>query len=57
MDPDPKRNKKSDKAKRNWDLNGKYNAKAIRKYETLITDQVRTPIPIPKPKPRTNKVN
>jgi hypothetical protein len=31
--PDRLRNKKSDKAKRNFDLNGKYSAKSIRLFE------------------------
>jgi len=31
--PDRLRNKKSDKAKRNFELNGKYSAKSIRLFE------------------------
>ena len=32
-----KRNKKADKAKRNKDLNGKYNSKRIREIEKNLT--------------------
>jgi len=41
--PDRLRNKKSDKAKRNFDLNGKYSAKSIRLFELTQESRGSTP--------------
>jgi hypothetical protein len=41
--PDRLRNKKSDKAKRNFDLNGKYSAKSIRLFELAQESRGSTP--------------
>ena len=41
--PDRLRNKKSDKAKRNFELNGKYSAKSIRLFELAQESRGSTP--------------
>jgi len=41
--PDRLRNKKSDKAKRNFELNGKYSAKSIRLFELAQESRGLTP--------------
>jgi hypothetical protein len=41
--PDRLRNKKSDKAKRNFELNGKYSAKSIRLFELVQESRGVTP--------------
>ena len=41
--PDRLRNKKSDKAKRNFELNGKYSAKSIRLFDLAQESRGLTP--------------
>lgn len=40
MDPIAKRVKKADKAKRNFDLHGKFSKKAVRQAEALMSAKV-----------------